>query len=95
MGPLHPGEVLREEFLEPLGIGVAELALELGANAEAVGQVVHECSAVDAQLALRLARYLGTSPEFWLNLQKRFDLDVAAARWGDEIARTVRERPAD
>src|ERR1700693_2077404 len=74
--PVHPGEVLREDFMKPLGLSVNKLALELHVPATRIGEIVHERRRVTAETALRLARYFNTNAEFWLNLQNFFDLEV-------------------
>jgi addiction module HigA family antidote len=75
--PVHPGEVLKEEFMKPLGLSANALARTLLVPANRVSAIVNAERSVTADTALRLARALGTSPEFWLNLQKRYDLDCA------------------
>jgi addiction module HigA family antidote len=75
--PIHPGEVLREEFLVPLHMSVNQLALALHLSTPRLNQIVREKSAVTPSTALRLARYLNTTPDFWLNLQTQYDLDLA------------------
>jgi addiction module HigA family antidote len=74
--PVHPGEVLREDFMRPLGLTINRLALELHVPATRIGEIVHERRRVTADTALRLARYFRTNAEFWLNLQNFFDLEV-------------------
>src|SRR5689334_1674650 len=76
MAPVHPGEILREDFLKPLGLSVNKLALELHVPATRVGEIVHERRRITADTALRLGRYFKTNAEFWLNLQNFFDLEV-------------------
>jgi addiction module HigA family antidote len=92
----HPGEVLREEFMKPLGLSANALALALRVPATRIGAIVREARprAVTADTALRLARYFGTTPEFWLNLQAAYDLSVAAAELGSRIERDVQPRAA-
>src|SRR5881394_2362015 len=75
MPPVHPGEVLREDFMKPLGLSVNKLALELHVPATRIGVIVHERRRVSADTALRLARYFKTNAEFWLNLQNFYDLE--------------------
>jgi addiction module HigA family antidote len=87
-----PGEILREEFLTPLGISANALAIELGVDATRMGQILHAKRAVTADTALRLGRYFGTSAEFWLNLQSNYDLSIVAAEHGAEIERKVHPR---
>ena len=76
MPPVHPGEILREDFMKPLGLTVNRLALDLHVPATRIGEIVHERRQVTADTALRLARYFKTNPEFWLNLQTFYDLEV-------------------
>jgi antitoxin HigA-1 len=95
MPPVHPGEVLREDFMKPLGLTVNRLALELHVPATRIGEIVHERRRITAETALRLARYFNTNAEFWLNLQNFFDLEVTR-RSGkiSEIERQVHPAPA-
>jgi addiction module HigA family antidote len=88
MRPIHPGEVLREEFLLPLGLTARALALALQVPVPRINDVVRERRAVTADTALRLAKYLGTSAEFWM-LQADFDMATARATMGDVLARIV------
>ena len=74
--PVHPGEILREDFMKPLGLTINRLALDLHVPATRIGEIVHERRRLTADTALRLARYFKTNPEFWLNLQNFFDLEV-------------------
>jgi len=74
--PVHPGEVLREDFMKPLGLSINKLALELHVPATRIGEIVHERRRITADTALRLARYFQTNAEFWLNLQNFFDLEI-------------------
>jgi addiction module HigA family antidote len=75
--PVHPGEVLLEEFLEPMGLSQNRLALDIGVPARRINEIVLGKRRITADTALRLARYFGTSPQFWLGLQMDYDLDVA------------------
>jgi len=90
--PVHPGEVLAEEFLEPMGISQYRLAKDIAVPPRRINEIVHGTRAVSADTALRLARYFGTSERFWLNLQAQYDLDVEHDRVGDRIAREVAPR---
>ena len=90
----HPGEVLNEEFLRPLGMSVNALAIALRVPATRIGAIVKGERAVTADTALRLARFYGTSPEFWMNLQAMDDLTKARMQSGEAIARDVRPRAA-
>lgn len=85
----HPGEVLREEFMTPLGVSRNRLSREAGLPLSAVSAIAAGRRAVTAETALRLARYLGTSAQFWLNLQSAHDLAAAQAAVGEAIARNV------
>jgi antitoxin HigA-1 len=90
----HPGEILREEFMKPLGLSANALALALRVPATRIGDIIRneKSCAVTADTAIRLARYFGTSPEFWLNLQSAHDLSCAIADHGPAIERDVRPR---
>lgn len=87
--PVHPGEVLKEEFLEPYGMSQYELAKRTGMPPQRVGQIVLGRRGISADTALRLGRFFDTSPEFWLNLQAHHDLEVAALHDGEAIRRDV------
>lgn len=90
--PTHPGEVLQEEFLTPLGISQYRLAKDLTVPPRRINEIVHGTRGVSADTALRLARHFGTSEQFWLNLQSRYDLDVERDRLGDRLEREVTRR---
>jgi antitoxin HigA-1 len=94
MRPVHPGEVLREEFLGPLGMSANHLARELGVPANRISSILNGSRSVTADTALRLGRYFAMSPDFWLNLQKTFDLRTAEIVHGKEIERTIKPRAA-
>lgn len=83
----HPGEVLREEFLLPLGLSAHALALALHVPATRINDIVRERRSITADTAARLARYFGTTAEFWLNLQDAHDLSAVLAEKGDDIER--------
>lgn len=87
MRPIHPGEILREEYLRPLGLTAHALALELHVSAPRINDIVRERRAVTADTALRLAAFLGTSAEFWLGLQADHDMAVARAELADPLSR--------
>lgn len=87
--PVHPGEVLQEEFLTPMGISQNRLALDIRVPARRINEIVHGKRRVTPDTALRLARYFDMSPQFWLGLQMDFDLDSAEDEIGDQIAREV------
>lgn len=80
MDPVHPGEVLLEEYLEPLGITRHRLAVAISVPPRRINEIVHGKRGVSADTALRLARYFGTSERFWLNLQGRYELEVERDR---------------
>jgi antitoxin HigA-1 len=92
----RPGEVLREEFMKPLGLSANALALALRVPATRIGAIIRDDNprAVSADTALRLARYFGTTPAFWLNLQTAYDLSMAETAVGAQIARDVHPRAA-
>jgi antitoxin HigA-1 len=90
--PVHPGEILAEEFIKPLGLNMHQLALALRVPANRVGQIVDGERGITAETALRLARYFGTSAEFWMNLQKRYELEEARYRIEQKIEREVLPR---
>ena len=92
LSPVHPGEVLLEEFLKPMGLSQNKLALNLGVHARKVNEIVLGKRRSTAETALRLARYFGTSPQFWLGLQADYDLDVASDELGERLDREVRVR---
>jgi addiction module HigA family antidote len=87
--PVHPGEVLLEEFLQPLGLTQYRLAKSLKVPARRINEIVHGERAISADTALRLARFFGTSDRFWFNLQAAYDLDVERDRHGARIQREV------
>jgi antitoxin HigA-1 len=93
--PVHPGEVLSEEFLKPLKLSQNRLALEIGVDARRVNEIVLGRRKISAEAALRLARYFGNSPQFWLGLQTEYDLDVAADSLGDRLEREIQPRDID
>lgn len=80
MSPIHPGEVLLQEYLEPLGVTQHRLALAIGVPPRRINEIVHGKRRISADTALRLARYLGTTERFWLNLQGRYDVEVERDR---------------
>lgn len=90
MRPIHPGEVLREEFLIPLGLTAHALAMALQVPAPRINDIVRERRAVTADTALRLARYFGTSAEFWMGLQSDYDLKTSGPKLAEALARISR-----
>lgn len=89
--PIHPGEVLTEEFLKPLGLSQNRLALSIGVDPWRINEIALRKRRITADTALRLARFFGTSPEFWLGLQTRYDLDLAVDELGDRLEHEVTE----
>ena len=77
LNPIHPGEVLLEEFIKPMNLSQNRLAIEIGVDARRVNEIVLGGRSITADTALRLARYFGVSPQFWLGLQAEYDLDIA------------------
>jgi addiction module HigA family antidote len=92
--PIHPGEILLEEFMRPLRLSANSLALALRVPSNRILAIVNGARAVSADTALRLARYFNTSADFWMNLQARCDLQCAEDELADAIAREVRPRDA-
>ena len=82
---IHPGEILREEFMVPMGISQNRLAIELRIPATRIGEIVNERRGISTDTAVRLGIFFGTGPEFWINLQSNYDLCVAAAEFKKEI----------
>jgi len=92
LAPIHPGEILLEEFLEPLGISQYRVAKDISVPPRRINEIVHGIRAITADTALRLARYFGTSERFWLNLQTRYDLEVEKDRLGSRLKSEVLPR---
>jgi addiction module HigA family antidote len=92
IAPVHPGEVLLEEFLKPLDLSQNRLALNIGVPPRRINEVVLGKRRVTAETALRLARYFDTTPQFWLGLQADYDLDVASDELGERLDREVHSR---
>jgi len=90
LNPIHPGEVLFEEFLKPMGLSQNRLALEIGVHPRRINEIVLGKRRITADTALRLARFFRTSPHFWLGLQSDYDLDVAADQLGNRLENEVR-----
>jgi addiction module HigA family antidote len=88
--PIHPGEILHEEFLKPMGISQYRLAKDISVAARRINEIVHGKRAITADTALRLGRYFKMSPEFWLNLQAIYDLEVEKDRLAGKLVQTVR-----
>src|SRR5215475_15750767 len=85
MAPVHPGEILLEEFLTPLAVSQYRLAKEIAVSARRINEIVHGQRRISADTALRLARFFGTSERFWVNLQSRYDLEVEKDRLGEAL----------
>jgi addiction module HigA family antidote len=94
MCPIHPGETLREDFLKPLGLTANRLAMDLMVPATRVNDIVRGKRAITADTSLRLARYFGTTPQFWMNLQANCELELAEDAGGREIADRIRPHRA-
>ena len=90
--PVHPGEVIKHEVLDPLGMSVNKLAIELRVPVTRISEIVHGRRGITADTALRLARFLGTSSRFWLNLQSDYEIRMAERSFGDHIAQQVHPR---
>jgi addiction module HigA family antidote len=90
--PVHPGEILMEEFLEPMAISQYRLAKDISVPPRRINEIVHGTRSITANTALRLARYFGTSERFWLNLQARYDLESERDRLGRRLDREVLRR---
>ncbi|HXR33115.1 MAG TPA: HigA family addiction module antitoxin [Verrucomicrobiae bacterium] len=91
--PIHPGEILREDYLKPLGLSMNRLALDLRVPVTRISEIVHERRGITTETALRLARYFKTSARYWLNLQAAYDLEVAEDQLAAKIEQEV--RPAE
>ena len=89
MPPIHPGEVLLEDFLKPLGISQYRLGKDLRVPPRRINEIVHGTRSITADTALRLSRYFGATDRFWLNMQARYDLEIEKDRLGDRIEREV------
>jgi addiction module HigA family antidote len=90
LAPIHPGEVLQADFLEPLGLSQYRLAQDITVPPRRINEIVHGKRSISADTALRFARYFGTSERFWLNLQARFDLELQRDVLGSRLVREVR-----
>ena len=87
--PIHPGEILIEEFLKPMGLSQYRLAKDISVPPRRINEIVHGKRSISADTALRLGRFFGISPQFWLNLQTRFDLEVAEDLLAERIEKEV------
>jgi addiction module HigA family antidote len=94
MTPIHPGEVLLEEFLKPMEISQYRLAKDISVPPRRINEIVHGKRAITADTALRLSHYFGTSERFWMNLQTRYDLEIEKDRLGDRLTKEIHSRVA-
>lgn len=92
--PIHPGEILREEFMKPLGLSANALAQRIGVTTARVNEIANERRAITADTALRLSKWMGTSQEFWLNLQNAYELRLAQRQLAEEIRHIPRRAGA-
>jgi len=90
LSPIHPGEILLEEFLKPMGISQYRLAKDISVSARRINEIAHGKRSITPDTALRLSRYFGLSERFWINLQARYDLEVEKDRFKDRLEREVR-----
>jgi len=90
MPPIHPGEILKEEFLDEMGITQYKLAKDINVPARRINEIVHKKRAISADTALRLGRYFGMSPQFWINLQSHYDLEVQLDKLGSKLDTEVK-----
>jgi antitoxin HigA-1 len=90
LSPIHPGEVLLEEFIKPMNLSQNRLAIDIGVDARRINEIVLGKRAITADTALRLSRFFGNSPQFWMGLQTQYDLDVAEEHLGRRLEREVR-----
>jgi addiction module HigA family antidote len=90
--PVHPGEILVEEFLKPMGLSQNRIAIAIGVPARRINEIALQKRSITADTALRLSRYFGNSPQFWLGLQMDYDLDIAGARLGNSLGNIPRAK---
>ena len=88
--PIHPGEILFEEYLKPMNISQYRLAKDINVDPRRINEIIHSQRSITADTALRLARYFGTSERFWLNLQSRYDLELQKMELGDRLEKEVK-----
>ena len=91
MNPIHPGEILLEEFLNPLGLSQYRVAKEINVPARRINEIVHGKRSISVDTALRLSRFFGTSERFWLNLQLRYDIEVEKEKLADVLEKDISE----
>jgi len=89
LSPIHPGEVLLEEFIKPMNLSQNRLAIDIGVDARRINEIVLGKRSITADTALRLARFFGNSPQFWLGLQTQYDLDITEDQLGKRLEREV------
>jgi addiction module HigA family antidote len=92
--PVHPGEILKADFLEPLGLSVNALSQAIKAPRTRINDIVRGRRGITADTAMRLARYFGTSAQFWMNLQSHYELEIAKEAYGARLGREIRPRAA-
>jgi antitoxin HigA-1 len=90
LSPVHPGEVLLEEFIKPMELSQNRLAIDIGVDTRRINEIVLGKRAITADTALRLSRFFGNSPQFWMGLQSQYDLDIAQDQLGKRLEREVR-----
>jgi antitoxin HigA-1 len=88
--PIHPGEILLEEFIEPMGITQYKLAKDINVPARRINEIIHCTRSISANTALRLGRYFNMSPQFWINLQTHYDLEIELDKLGDRLSKEVK-----
>jgi len=93
--PIHPGEILLEEFIKPLGITQYRLSKDIHVDPRRINEIVHGKRAITADTAFRLGRYFGMTAQFWMNLQTHYDLEILAMQLGTKIEQEVKPLPAD
>jgi len=93
--PIHPGEMLREEFMIPMGLSANALAIAIGVPATRIGEIVNERRGISGDTALRLGHYFRMSAEFWMNLQSRYELESARYMMANDALKSVRRAPLD
>jgi len=92
MAPIHPGEILKEDFMVPMGISQYRLAKDIGVDPRRINAIIQGKRAITADTALRLGRYFGIEPEFWMNLQTHYDLEIQSDRLAGKLEQEVRTR---
>jgi addiction module HigA family antidote len=94
MPPIHPGEVLKEDFMDPMGISQYRLAKDIGVDPRRINEIIQGKRAITADTALRLGRHFEIEPEFWMNLQSHYDLEIESDRLAERLAQEVKVRSA-